>query len=148
MIMTLSKEQILTGQQLGASFEARRCSRNIRYPMIARWLASIPSGGRIIGFVGISDIARMIRAATGLARSPRDQGINLAAVARLKNWQGRDTDHALHPSIATRDTPSNLRSTQRRFRSRPQEIIVWHGEPATERERNARVVSPCARPMR
>jgi hypothetical protein len=90
----------------------------------------------------------MIRAATGLARSPRDQGINLAAVARVKNWQGRDTDHALHPSIATRDTPSNLRSTQRCSGPGPKRSLSGMASLATERERNGRVVSPCARPMR
>jgi arylsulfatase len=103
----------------------------VRVPMIARWPGSIPAGCRVDGFVGLHDIAHTVRVAAGLPESPRDQGMDLVAVSRgevsprpFALSQYRDSGYSYDPQVFTT-----------MFRSGAHKIVVWHGDPATHRER-------------
>ena len=103
----------------------------VRVPMLLRWPGRVPAGARPPGLVGVHDVARTVRVATGLQPSARDQGLDLVSVARgeqpARTWalsQYRDSGYANDPPV---------HSTM--LRSGHHKIVIWHGGPATERER-------------
>lgn len=103
----------------------------VRVPMIVRWPLNVPAGTHVDGLVGVHDVARTVRKATGLIPSPRDQGLDLVGVARgvqpARSWalaQYRDAGYPNEPEV---------HSTM--LRSGNHKIVVWHGEPATARKR-------------
>lgn len=104
----------------------------VRVPMIVRWPGHVPAGHRQHGFVGLHDVACTVRVASGVPASPRDQGLDLVAVASgevpARTWalsQYRDSGYPNEPGVHS----TMLRSGDRK-------IVVWHGEPITSRDRD------------
>ena len=114
----------------------------VRVPMILRWPGVVPAGTRVEGLVGVHDVARTVRVATGVGPSPRDQGLDLVAVARgerpARRWalsQYRDAGYPNKPEV---------HSTM--LRSDDHKIIVWHGDPASARNRAGELYDLAADP--
>lgn len=104
----------------------------VRVPMMVKWAGQVPEGTRIEdGFVGVHDVAATVRRAAGLATVPMDQGIDLVGVARGTTAprsyavsQYRNAGYPYEPEVLTT-----------MLRSGDHKIVVWHGVPATGRDR-------------
>ncbi|MQA78781.1 MAG: sulfatase-like hydrolase/transferase [Streptosporangiales bacterium] len=114
----------------------------VRVPMVVRWPGHVPAGVREPGFVGVHDVARTVRVAADVEPSPRDQGLDLVAVARgdcaARTWalsQYRDSGYANEPEVHTT-----------MLRSGDHKLVVWHGHPTTERERSGELYDLTADP--
>jgi len=103
----------------------------VRVPLIVRWPAQVPAGARVGGLVGVHDVARTVRSATGLPPSPADQGLDLVAVARGEA-QARDWALSQYRDAGYPNTPE-VHTTM--LRTPTHKLVVWHGSPATDRER-------------
>ncbi|MFC0527144.1 sulfatase-like hydrolase/transferase [Phytohabitans kaempferiae] len=104
----------------------------VRVPMIIRWPGRLSGGVRVEdGFVGVHDVAATVRRAAGLAAVPLDQGFDLVDVARGETAprgyalsQYRNAGYPYEPEVLT----TMLRTSDHK-------IVVWHGAPATDRQR-------------
>lgn len=101
----------------------------VRVPLILRWPDHIPADTAVHGMVGTHDIGRTIRASTGLPKSEREHGLDLASVSRgetqARTWavcEYRDScipgDRPIHTTMLR--TPNH-------------KLVMDHGDPAEPR---------------
>ncbi len=81
----------------------------VRVPLIVRWPAQVPAGARVGGLVGVHDVARTVRPATGLRRRPRTRGWTSSPSRAVKDRLATGRS----PSTATPATRTRPRSTRR-----------------------------------
>lgn len=97
----------------------------IRVPLIVSWPDHVPAERRVTDFVGVHDVARTIRVAAGLEPYGRDQGLDLAAVARGERG-GRSYAWAEYRDSGYPYDPPAMTSMYRREDAK---VVIWHGDP-------------------
>ncbi len=116
----------------------------VRVPLLMRWPGVLPAGRRRDELVQWIDLASTALDAAGLAQGPRMQGQSLLPLARgdadakIRGWalcEYRNSGHPYDPPVHT----TMLRHD--RFK-----LVVYHGAPATERERSGELYDLAADP--
>jgi choline-sulfatase len=106
----------------------------VRVPLIMRWPGTLPEGERTNDLVQWIDLNATIMEAAGLEPLPRSQGTSLLSLARgdanalSRDWaicEYLNSGHAYDPPV--------LLTMLRHDRYK---LVVQHGEPATDRERD------------
>lgn len=101
----------------------------VRVPLILRWPGIVPAGERRAEMVGLHDLARTILTAADLDPLPGDQGVDLVAVA-CGAAQGRDYAVAEYRDAGHPYDPPVYTTM---YRTPTHKLVVWHGQPATDR---------------
>ncbi|MGH3749244.1 MAG: sulfatase family protein, partial [Micromonosporaceae bacterium] len=116
----------------------------VRVPLLMRWPGVLPAGRRRDELVQWIDLASTALDTAGLAQGPRMQGQSLLPLARgdadakIRGWalcEYRNSGHPYDPPVHT----TMLRHD--RFK-----LVVYHGAPATERERSGELYDLAADP--
>lgn len=101
----------------------------VRVPLIVRWPHHIPADNTIHGMVGSHDIARTIRASTGLPKREREHGLDLTAVSRGEEQPRSWAICEYRDSCIPGDRP--VHTTM--LRTPDHKLVVDHGDPVEPR---------------
>jgi len=116
----------------------------VRVPLIVRWPGQLPAGERRPELVQWVDLAPTFLEAADAPALPRGQGMSLLPLARgdqdavTRNWalcEYRNSGHPYDPAVHT----TMLRTDRWK-------IVVYHGAPATDRERTGELYDLAADP--
>ncbi|MFG1625268.1 sulfatase-like hydrolase/transferase [Kribbella sp. NPDC049227] len=116
----------------------------VRVPLIVRWPGHLPAGERQSELVQWIDLAPTFLEAAGTSPLPRGQGTSLLPLARgeqdavARGWalcEYRNSGHPYDPAVHT----TMLRTGQWK-------IVVYHGLPATDRDRTGELYDLAADP--
>ncbi|HET6739413.1 MAG TPA: sulfatase-like hydrolase/transferase, partial [Kribbella sp.] len=117
----------------------------VRVPLVVRWPGQLPAGERRAELVQWIDLAPTFLEAAGAPALPRAQGESLLPLARgeddafTRGWalcEYRNSGHPYDPAVHT----TMLRTGQWK-------MVVYHGLPATDRERTGELYDLAADPQ-
>lgn len=114
----------------------------VRIPLIIRWPGRLPAGTRSSSMAGLHDVGVTIGAQAGVPSLPAAQGHDLVAVAR-GDEEGRDWAYTEYRD-SCRPAETGVHTTM--LRHQDKKIIVWHGYPASTRDREGELYDLTADP--
>ena len=123
-----------------------------RVPLILRWPGHVAAGQRRRELVQWIDLTSTILDAAGSRGMPRAQGASLLGLAagREQSWREwalseyRDSGHPGGGGATTGTNPRGVHTTMLRWEN--WKLVVWHGAPAVERERDGELYDLAADP--
>lgn len=105
---------------------------SVRIPLIARWKGHLPAGARIPQLVQTVDVTNTVLAATGIAAMADAQGADLLPLANRAGAAWRDWALVEYRDAGFPQDPPIFTTMLRRGDLK---LVVWHGQPATDRPR-------------
>jgi arylsulfatase A-like enzyme len=116
----------------------------VRVPLLIRWPARLPAGERRTDLVQWIDLAPTLLDAAGLPPLPRGQGMSLLPLARgdeaapTRGWALCEYRNSGHPyDVAVHTTMLRVDHWK---------LVVYHGSPATQRDRTGELYDLTADP--